>query len=154
MNNVVTAADPNSIAEPSPELGRAIALLSEGLLEAHEFFAITGIEAAMVPTLLQSANMLTAVQRASIQLRNSGALARLEAARHAREAVQIAAQIMQDSESHASNRLSAATFIAKIAGTERAPSPEQRQEPFTVRIILGEKPPVVIERKPPIGGPA
>jgi hypothetical protein len=136
------------------DITRAIALLLEGLLTESEFTALTGIDAQTVAQRLANAAALAEVQRTAMQMRNSGALARLEAARHARDAVQIAAQIMQDSESHASNRLNAATFIAKIAGTERATPPEQRQEPFTVRIILSDKPPVIIQRKPPIGDPA
>jgi hypothetical protein len=138
-----------AIAESSEDVARAIALLSEGVVEPHEFLALTGLDAFAVPTLLQSHDMLAAVQRATLQLRNSGALARLEAARHAREAVEVAASIMRDSEMHASNRLNAATFIAKASGTER-PAAEaiEPQERFTITINLGpDQPPVVIESK-------
>jgi hypothetical protein len=85
-----------------------------------------------------------------MQMRNAGALARLEAARHAREAVQIAAQIMHDSDAHVSNRLNAATFIAKVSGTERAAPADEPSERFTITIHLGDNPPVIIERRPPI----
>ena len=129
------------------DIARAIALLSEGLLTQAEFHAMTGIDPERMPDYLTDSARLSAVQRASLQLRNSGAVARLEALRHSREAVQVAAQIMRDSEMHAPSRLSAATFIAKVAGTER-PNIEQQQPAERRSITInfgGRTSPVVIE---------
>jgi hypothetical protein len=129
------------------DIARAIALLSEGLLTRAEFHALTGIDPERVPQYLADSRKLAAVQRTSMQLRNSGAVARLEALRHSREAVQIAAQIMRDSEMHAPSRLSAATFIAKVAGTER-PAIDQQQPAERRSITInfgGRTSPVVIE---------
>jgi hypothetical protein len=99
-----------------------------------------------VPQRLTEALTLVAVQRASLQLRNSGALARLEAARHARDAVSIAAGIMRDADLHPSTRLNAATFVAKASGTERPPAEAgQAAERHTVIInVGGDRPPVVV----------
>ena len=48
---------------------------------------------------------------------------------------------------HASNRLNAATLIAKVSGTERPPADAARaNEKHTITInIGGERPPIVIE---------
>jgi hypothetical protein len=129
------------------DIARAIALLSEGLLTQAEFHAMTGINPERMPDYLTDSARLSAVQRASLQLRNSGAVARLEALRHSREAVQVAAQIMRDSEMHAPSRLSAATFIAKVAGTERpAIELQQPAERRSITINFGGRTsPVVIE---------
>jgi len=126
---------------------RAIALLSEGLIEPYELTALGGIEENMIPALLRSALMLDEVRRATTELRVSGESARLEAARHAREAVQVAASIMRDPEMLASNRLNAATFIAKVSGTERPPVDAGRtSEKHTITInIGGDRPPIVVE---------
>jgi hypothetical protein len=125
----------------------AIALLSEGLIEPFELMALCGIEENMIPALLQSELMLDEVRRATTELRVSGESARLEAAHHAREAVQVAATIMRDPEMLASNRLNAATFIAKVSGTERPPVDAGRTtEKHTITInIGGDRPPIVVE---------
>lgn len=126
---------------------RAIALLSEGLIEPYELVALTGITEDTIPALLQSDVMLDEVRRATTELRVSGEAARLEAARHAREAVQVAATIMRDPEMLASNRLNAATFIAKVSGTERPPADAGRaNEKHTITInIGGDRPPIVVK---------
>jgi hypothetical protein len=126
---------------------RAIALLSEGLIEPYELMALGGIEESMIAVLLQSEPMLDEVRRATTELRVSGESARLEAARLAREAVQVAASIMRDPEMLASNRLNAATFIAKVSGTERPPIDAGRAaEKHTITINIGEdRPPIVVE---------
>lgn len=101
----------------------------------------------MIAVLLQSEPMLDAVRRATTELRVSGESARLEAARHAREAVQVAASIMRDPEMLASNRLNAATFIAKVSGTERPPVDAGRAaEKHTITInIGGDRPRIIVE---------
>ena len=145
---------PNIQADNIPALSdpkvliRAIALLSEELIEPHEFTALTcGVNVASVPTVLRHPAMLAEVQKAALQLRTSGEVARLEAARHAREAVQIAASIMRDPDMLASNRLNAATFIAKASGTERPPTDAGRaNERHTITInIGGDRPPIIVE---------
>jgi hypothetical protein len=146
----ITAPTLTSVVEADRDVCRAIALLSENLLTPAEFSAVTGIDVDRVPDYLASSSNLREVQRSAMQMRNAGALARLEAARHAREAVQIAAQIMHDSDAHVSNRLNAATFIAKVSGTERAAPADEPSERFTITIHLGDNPPVIIERRPPI----
>jgi hypothetical protein len=129
----------------------AIALLSEGLIEPYELMALCGIEENMIPTLLQSECMLAEVRRATTDLRVSGEAARLEAARCAREAVQVAASIMRDPEMLASNRLNAATFIAKVSGTERPPVDAGRAaEKHTITInIGGDRPPIIVQSNSP-----
>lgn len=128
------------------DIARAVALLSEELLTGDEFHAMTGIDPERLTDYLADSARLAAVQRTSLQLRNSGAVARLEALRHSREAVQVAAQIMRDSEMHAPSRLGAATFIAKVAGTERPAMEQQQAERCSITInIGGGTPPVVVE---------
>ena len=130
-------------------LAQAVALMSEGLLTSTEFLATSGTHATAVPGLLQDPEFLNAVRVATVQLRVTGALARLEAARHAREAVQVAAAIMNDAEMHASQRLSAAGFIAKAAGTDTPPEGATRDRaPFTVVIQFAAR-----EHAITLGGP-
>lgn len=116
-------------------IARAIALLNDGLIEPHEYAALTGEDPEGIPALLASPQLVAAVQRVILQLRGTGALARLEALKHAQEAVKIAADIMRDSDMHPSNRLNAATYVAKVAGTER-PTEETRRPPQNVRITI------------------
>ena len=134
-----------------PKTAHAIALLSEGLIEPFELMALCGVEENMIPAILQSALMLNEVRRATTQLRVSGEAARLEAARHAREAVQVAASIMRDPEMLASNRLNAATFIAKVSGTERpAVDDDRTTERHSITInIGGDRPPIVVDSSYP-----
>lgn len=145
MNHVIPPGKAADV-ESAEEFARAVALLSEGLLNEPEFRAVAGVEVQDVPQRLTDAITLAAVQRASLQLRNSGTLARLEAARHARDAVSIAAGIMRDTDLHPSTRLNAATFVAKASGTERPLADAgQAAERHTVVInIGGDRPPVVI----------
>jgi hypothetical protein len=147
----VTALPSNSVQGPATDendVARAIALLSEGFLTRAEFQALTGIDAQQLPQYLTDAVRLAGVQRAALQLRNSGALARLEALRHARDAVEVAAQIMRDSDAHASNRLTAAAFIAKISGTQRpVDDPTDPAERVSIKInIGGDHPPILVDR--------
>lgn len=146
MNDVMPSGNGADIEPAAADFARAVALLSEGLLSDAEFKAVSGVEVRDVPQRLTDVATLVAVQRASLQLRNSGALARLEAARCAREAVSIAAGIMRDTDMHPSTRLNAATFVAKASGTERPPSESnQAGERHTVVInIGGERAPIVI----------
>jgi hypothetical protein len=88
----MTPIQPYMVDQPpeprtSQTIAHAIALLSEGLIEAHELPALAHVEAATVPDLLKSPDLLAAVQKATLLLRTSGEAARLEAARHARDAV-------------------------------------------------------------------
>ncbi len=128
------------------EIVRAIALFSEGLLSRIEFHALTGFDSRLASQYLADEAKLAAVQRASLRLRNSGATARLEALRHARAAVEIAADIMQDHELHPATRLNAATFITKVSGTERptSESTDSRERHTIVINIAGNRPPLVI----------
>lgn len=146
MNDVIQSENAPEIESAAADFARAVALLSEGLLNEAEFRAVTRVEVQDVPQRLTDAATLVAVQKASLRLRNSGALARLEAARHARDAVSIAAGIMRDTDLHPSTRLNAATFVAKASGTERPPAEAgQATERHTVVInIGGDRPPVVI----------
>lgn len=146
MNDVTLSGNASEIESVTADFARAVALLSEGLLNEAEFRAVTNVEIQDVPQRLTDAATLVAVQKASLRLRNSGALARLEAARHARDAVSIAAGIMRDTELHPSTRLNAATFVAKASGTERPPAEAgQAAERHTVVInIGGDRPPVII----------
>jgi hypothetical protein len=126
-------------------VARGIALYSEGLMEPHELLALVDVDVNDIPALLRSDKLLAAVRRATVQLKVSGDGARLEAARHAREAVTIAADLMRNPELHASTRLAAAESIHKVAGTHKAKADQTPQEGFRVIIHLGEgRPPVVI----------
>jgi hypothetical protein len=140
------SADAAPPATSERDITRAIALLLEGLLTESEFTALTGIDAQTVWQRLANTAALDQVQRTAMQMRNSGALARLEAARHARAAVEVAAEIMADTDMHPGHRISAATFIARAAGTERPEVDERKSaESFTVTIHLGDGvPPLVI----------
>jgi hypothetical protein len=127
------------------DLIRVIALLMEGLLSEKEFSALTGVEPGSLSILLADAAKLAEVQRAGLKLRNSGSLARLEAARNAREAIEIAAQIMRDAEMHASTRLNAAAFIAKVSGVDRpADDAHSAREQFRVVIHFSGHDPQVV----------
>jgi hypothetical protein len=136
------AAERTDSAAPATserDFTRAIALMLEGLLTASEFTALTGFDAQTVALRLANTAALAEVQRAVMQMRNSGALARLEAARHARAAVEVAAQIMADTDMHPGHRISAATFIARAAGTERPEVDEGKSAgSFKVIIHLGD----------------
>ena len=142
----VTAAEPAAEAPFDEDMARAIALLAEGVLTKAEFHTLTGIDPGNVLRHLADSRKLAAVQRCSLQLRNSGTVARLGALRHAREAVEVAAQIMRDPDMHPSSRLNAATFIAKASGIERPPPhSDQPQERCTIVIKFGcDRPPVVV----------
>lgn len=138
---------PPEAAPSEDDVLRAVALLSEELLTPVEFQALTRMDANGVPHYLADPGRLASVQRTCLQMRNSGAIARLEALRHAREAVTIAAEIMRDSDMHPSTRLNAATFVAKASGTEKPA--EEAIEPrgrFTLTIVCGDKEPLVITR--------
>lgn len=134
----VPSGPPPMPASPAPvsdrDSARAIALLMEGLLTEKEFGALTGIAPQDLPQLLADSARLAEVQRVAMELRDSGALARLEALRHSRDAVSIAAEIMRDSEMHASTRLNAAAYVAKVAGTERAPVNQAAPQRISIRI--------------------
>jgi len=143
------AAECTDTAPPATserDFTRAIALMLEGLLTESEFTALTGFDAQTVAQRLADTAALAEVQRAAMQMRNSGALARLEAVRHARTAVEVAAQIMADTDMHPGHRISAATFIARAAGTDRPEVDEDKiAENFRVIIHLGDgAPPLVI----------
>ena len=146
-------APAGTVAAPKPptdaEIAHAISLLSEGLISNDEFHALTGMDSQRVAQHMADPLMLTAVQRAILKLRNSGAIARLEALRHARAAVEVAADIMGDTEMHPSTRLNAATFISKVSGTERpAPDLSQPSERHTITILIGDKDPITISSEP------
>jgi hypothetical protein len=123
--------------------------LSEGLLSNDEFHAVTGLDSQRLAQHMADPLMPAAVQRAMLKLRNSGGAARLEALRHARDAVTVAAGIMHDDDMHPSTRLGAAGFISKVAGTER-PAPELSQpgEHHTIIIRIGDREPLVISSDP------
>jgi hypothetical protein len=131
------------------EIAHAIALLSEGLLSNDEFHALTGMDSQRLAQHLADPLMPAAVQRATLKLRNSGGAARLEALRHARDAVTVAAGIMHDDDMHPSTRLNAAGFIARVSGTER-PGPELSRpgEHHTIIIHIGDRDPLVISSDP------
>jgi hypothetical protein len=149
-----TASAPTTpTATHEPDVVHAIVLLGEGLLTENEFTAETGVDSMNLPALLAQPDMLAAVQRKRVELLNNGTLARLEAARHSPEAVRVAAQIMQDSEMNASNRLTAATFIAKASGTERpAEDGTKTKDQFRLVINLGGREPLVITANNPQNG--
>jgi hypothetical protein len=133
-------------APSQSDVSRAIALLSEGLLTPGEFKASTSLGVQDVPRLLTDPAVLAEVQRHLLGFRHSGSLARLEAVRHAREAVRVAIEIMRDQGMHPSSRLNAATFVAKSAGTER-PIEEtgDSRERHRIIINIGGKPPLIVE---------
>jgi len=134
-------ASPNGV-------GRAIVLLADGLLTPEEFEAETALPIDKVPGLLDEPAVLAEVRRQRQELRTSGSLVRLEAIQHAREAVKVAAQIMGNEDLHPSNRLNAANFIAKAAGTERPAhewvDPQHGKVKITIN-IGGDKRPLIIE---------
>jgi transcription initiation factor TFIID subunit TAF12 len=137
--------------EPSAnDLARAIALVTAGLITDVQFLAVTGRTIDHIDSILSTQGMLIRVQRSMLTLQNSGALARLEAARHAREAVEIAASIMRDSDNHPSTRLNAATFVAKASGTQRPPTDAiDSRERHTITINVGDgRRPIVVTSEP------
>jgi hypothetical protein len=144
-----TVALPHEILEPksAADLARAISLLSEGLLTPQEFAATSGVDVSDISLYLTNSIVLAEVQKCTIKLRTSGEAARLEAARHAREAVNVAADIMRDPDMHASSRLNAATFIAKVSGTERPRSDSNDAgERHTITINIGNnQPPLFVD---------
>jgi hypothetical protein len=145
MNNQLTPARDGALDDSLQTVARGIALFSEGLIEPHELLALANIDSNDIPNLLTSAKLLAAVRRATLQLKVTGDGAHLEAARHAREAVQIAADLMRNADLHASTRLAAVESIHKAAGTHRPKTDSIAQEGFRVIINLGDgRPPVVI----------
>jgi hypothetical protein len=147
---VAEGATSAPLATSERDITRAIALLLEGLLTDSEFTALTGIDAHSVPQRFQNTTALAEVQRTAMQMRNSGALARLEAARHARAAVEVAAEIMADTDMHPSHRISAATFIARAAGTEK-PAVDENKSPDGFRVIINmgpDMPSIIIGTEP------
>lgn len=139
---IASPAGPAAPAIPSErDIARAAALLMEGLLTENEFGALTGMTPEDLPTLLADSTKLAEVKRMSLELQNTGALARLEALRHARGAVEIAAGMMRDPDMHAGVRLNAAVYIAKVAGTEKAPAEEKKPMAIRININFGTKEP-------------
>jgi hypothetical protein len=134
----------------SPDgISRAIVLLSDGLLTPEEFEAYTTLPVGQVPGLLDEPLVLAEVQRQHLELQTSGSLARLEALRHAREAVKTAVLIMRDQDMLPSNRLNAANFIARAAGTDRPAhdAADPAQEPVRITICFGGQK-LVVEADP------
>jgi len=154
----VVPAPPGALtAATERDTARAVALLVEGLLTEKEFGALTGIAPQDLPQLLADTTKLAEIQRISVELRNAGTLARLEALGCAREAVTVAAEIMRNSEMHPATRLNAATYISKVAGTERAVADDRsKATQVSIRINLGSEPEdrLVIEgsAEPQMGG--
>jgi hypothetical protein len=143
-------------AAPTPDaIAHAVVLAIEGLVTDAQFVALTGQPVSEITALLADPEMLSRVQKLSLELQNKGALARLEAVRAAREAVQVATQIMRNDELHPSPRLNAAEYVAKVAGTMR-PAADQGAQTDRVRITInippangvGEPERVVIEANP------
>jgi hypothetical protein len=108
---------------PTPDaVAHAVVLAIEGLVTDAQFMALTGQHVSEIEALLAEPEMLSRVQKLSLELQNKGALARLEALKHSRDAVLVAAKIMNDDELHPSPRLAAADYVAKVAGTMKAPA--------------------------------
>jgi hypothetical protein len=122
-------------APSEQEIAHAAALFLDDLLDADQLHAVTGLDAAALGAWMGIPGRTAEVRRARLTLQNGGKLARLEALRHAREAVSIAAGIMSDSDMAAGMRLNAATYIAKVAGTEKGPT-ESERAPQQVRVVI------------------
>jgi hypothetical protein len=129
---------PHGEAATWDELAHAVVLVVEGFVTEAQFSALTGQTLEEINGLLADPKTLARVQRLSLQLRNSGALARLEAAKHARPAVQIAAAILQNEDIHPGQRLAAAEQIHRIAGTSRPSAEKDQAERIRINIFLGE----------------
>lgn len=129
---------PSEEAATPDELAHAIVLVVEGIATEAQFSALTGRAVGDIHALLADSQMLARVQRLSLQLKNTGALARLEAAKHVRPAVQIAAAILHNEDVHAGQRLAAAEQIHRIAGTARPPAARENSERVRINIYLGE----------------
>jgi hypothetical protein len=137
----------NGEAATDDELAHAVVLVIEGIASDSQFAALTGRPVSDITGLLADATMLARIQRRSLELQNSGALARLEALRHTRSAVQVAASILDDADIYPGQRLAAAEQIHRVAGTSKlAAGRDSPQE--TVKIVInvpGESAPLVIE---------
>jgi hypothetical protein len=150
-NNAVIPAP----AVSDPQLAQLVALLTEELITDQEIVAFSGRQLDEIEHWMGDAANLAEVQRATLELRNSGRAARLEAARHAREAVQVAVGIMRNDELHPSPRMAAAEYVAKVAGTMR-PAADQGAQNDRIRITInipstdgiGESERVVIDAQP------
>jgi hypothetical protein len=160
MNDLTTTNSPPATTPsgdaPTPDaIAHAIVLAVEGLVTDAQFAALTRRAVADIGTLLAEPEMLTRVQRLKLELQNKGVLARLEALKYSRDAVNVAAEIMNNDELHPSPRLAAADYVAKVAGTMKPP-PSDGASRERVRITInippadgvGEPERVVVEADP------
>jgi len=135
---VPVSHEPTALANRAPselEIARVIALYSEELLDERQVQMLSGLNPSEIPLWMADPGRVEAVHRATLEMQNSGALARLEACRHARDMVKIAAGIARNEDIHASTRLAGATFVAKAAGTEKPPEADQRA-PASIKISI------------------
>lgn len=149
-----TSAPAEAAAPSEHDIIRVIALYSGALLDERQVEMLSGLDANDIPRWVAAPGRIEAVHRATLELQNSGALARLEASRHARDMVKIAAEIAKNEENHVSARLAGATFVARAAGTEKPAESEQRvPQHVVIRINLAGNHPaprqIVIEGDAP-----
>jgi hypothetical protein len=155
MTEVTSVDVPTATLELSPEstsetVAHAVVLAIEGLISDAQFLALTGQPVSQIAALLTNSEMLYRVQELSLELQNRGTLARLEALRHVRAAVQITASILHNEDLHPGQRLAAAAELHRVAGTAR-PSVEGSEERHTIIINLGNDQPIVISNSA-VGG--
>ena len=142
QNDVAALSDPSSQSSHDAA-AHAVVLAIEGLITDAQFMALTGQSASEITALLANPEMLLRVQELSLELQNKGTLARLEALRHVRAAVQVTASILHNEEFHPGQRLAAAAELHRVAGTSKPPA-EEAAERHTIVINLGNERPIVI----------
>ena len=139
MNDVTAAsALPMVPAAPAPsdaDVARAVVLLSEGMLSDEQFQALAGFERQDISAWLTEPGRISALHRTELELRTSGALARMRAAHASDEAIQLAANIMRNPDLHPSPRLDAIKTVLKAGGAEQPRERDQRQaQNITIRV--------------------
>jgi hypothetical protein len=139
------AATPNGDAPSADAIAHAVVLVVEGLVSDAQFTALTGRPVDDINSLLADPEMLSRVQKLSLELQNKGALARLEALKHARSAVQVTASILHNEEIHPGQRLAAAAELHKVAGTAKPPADRGTTEKVRITINVPGESPLVID---------
>lgn len=138
MSNVMPASALPMPAAPAPteaDVARAVVLLSEGMLSDEQFQALAGFARPDISAWLTEPGRIGALHRTELELKTSGALARMRAAHASDEAIQLAADIMRNPDLHPSPRLDAIKTVLKAGGAEQPREHNQRQAAsVTIRI--------------------
>ncbi len=113
-------------APSETEIARAVVLLSEGLLTDDQFGSLAGFAREGVSAWLTQPGRIHALHRVEVELRSSGALARIRGAHASDEAIQVALEIMRDENLSPTPKLDAVKTVLRAGGAERPVEKDER----------------------------